>query len=173
MEYALSFPRHLDETVSASDCFWTFFFCVSDLDECSNGTHMCSNNADCHNTMGSYRCTCKDGFSGDGFYCSGHTRNTPLHYILNYIVDFEVIHECILCSRTVFATADSDECAENGNLCESGHCLNLPGGFRCECDMGFIPTPDGKACDGKAVPHRSSWPCWFQTSKLVPVSKLC
>lgn len=45
----------------------------SDMDECSNGSHMCSNNADCHNTVGSYRCTCKDGFSGDGFYCSGHT----------------------------------------------------------------------------------------------------
>lgn len=49
-------------------------FCVSDLDECSNGTHKCNNNAECHNTMGSYRCTCKDGFSGDGFYCSGHSR---------------------------------------------------------------------------------------------------
>lgn len=53
-------------------------FGVSDLDECSNGTHLCSNNADCHNTMGSYRCTCKDGFSGDGFYCSGHTHKTAL-----------------------------------------------------------------------------------------------
>lgn len=48
-------------------------------------------------------------------------------------------------------TADSDECAENSNLCESGHCLNLPGGYRCECDMGFIPTADGKSCDGKTA----------------------
>lgn len=53
----------------------------------------------------------------------------------------------------MITTTDSDECAENGNLCESGHCLNLPGGFRCECDMGFIPTPDGKACEGKAIPN--------------------
>lgn len=53
----------------------------------------------------------------------------------------------------VLTTTDSDECAENSNLCESGHCLNLPGGFRCECDMGFIPTPDGKACEGKATQH--------------------
>lgn len=48
-------------------------FCVADLDECSNGTHKCNNNAECHNTLGSYRCTCKEGFSGDGFFCSGHT----------------------------------------------------------------------------------------------------
>lgn len=59
-------------------------FCVSDLDECSNGTHMCNNNADCHNTMGSYRCTCKDGFSGDGLYCSGHTHTHTQHSITRH-----------------------------------------------------------------------------------------
>lgn len=53
----------------------------------------------------------------------------------------------------VIATTDSDECADNGNLCDSGHCLNLQGGFRCECDMGFIPTSDGKACEGKTIQH--------------------
>lgn len=63
----------------------------------------------------------------------------------------------------VINITDSDECAENGNLCESGHCLNLPGGYRCECDMGFIPTPDGKACEGKAAQHCCSWLSWFQT----------
>lgn len=46
---------------------------------------------------------------------------------------------------------DTDECAENVNLCESGHCLNIAGGYRCECDMGFIPTADGKACEGETL----------------------
>lgn len=71
--------------------------------------------------------------------------------------------------------ADSDECAENSNLCENGHCLNMPGGFRCECDMGFFPTHDGKACEGKAVPHCSvtivkccfsAWRCTFSKQTL-------
>lgn len=48
-------------------------------------------------------------------------------------------------------TADSDECAENSDLCDNGNCLNLPGGYRCECDMGFVPTVDGKACDGETA----------------------
>lgn len=65
------------------NCFWTFFLCISDLDECSNGTHMCNSNADCRNTQGSYRCICKEGFSGDGFFCSGHTYKTG---ILNHII---------------------------------------------------------------------------------------
>lgn len=43
---------------------------------------------------------------------------------------------------------DFDECAENVNLCENGHCLNVAGGYRCDCDMGFIATPDGQACEG-------------------------
>lgn len=76
-------------------------------------------------------------------------------------VPLTMIRVCVMLTRTVLVCghiADTDECAENGNLCESGHCLNMPGGFRCECDMGFFPTSDGKACEGKAVPHRSS--CW-------------
>lgn len=41
-----------------------------------------------------------------------------------------------------------DECADNVNLCENGQCLNAPGGYRCECEMGFTPTEDSKACEG-------------------------
>lgn len=80
--------RRISKTTGIISCVRVITFvlcCVSDLDECSNGTHMCSNNADCHNTMGSYRCACKEGFSGDGFYCSGHTHETHiLHNISAY-----------------------------------------------------------------------------------------
>lgn len=47
-----------------------------------------------------------------------------------------------------------DECADNVNLCENGQCLNAPGGYRCECEMGFTPTEDSKACQG--LPRSSS-----------------
>lgn len=36
-----------------------------------------------------------------------------------------------------------DECVENPTLCENGHCINFPGGYRCQCDMGFM-NPDDK-----------------------------
>lgn len=50
-----------------------------------------------------------------------------------------------------FSPPDVDECADNVNLCENGQCLNAPGGYRCECEMGFNPTEDSKACQGELI----------------------
>ena len=47
-------------------------FVALDIDECTNGTHNCSVNAVCNDTRGSYNCTCKDGFHGDGINCNGN-----------------------------------------------------------------------------------------------------
>lgn len=58
-------------SLSFSYYFFSFLFFFADLDECSNGTHQCSINAQCVNAPGSYRCTCAEGFTGDGFTCSG------------------------------------------------------------------------------------------------------
>ncbi|XP_022778804.1 L-rhamnose-binding lectin CSL3-like, partial [Stylophora pistillata] len=38
--------------------------------ECTSGTHDCDANAECNNTLGSYNCTCKDGFHGNGTRCT-------------------------------------------------------------------------------------------------------
>ncbi|XP_044171458.1 uncharacterized protein LOC114970560 isoform X2 [Acropora millepora] len=40
-----------------------------DIDECSSANE-CHQNATCNNTKGSYNCTCKDGFEGDGKNCT-------------------------------------------------------------------------------------------------------
>ena len=42
----------------------------ADIDECSSANE-CHQNATCNNTKGSYNCTCKDGFEGDGKNCTG------------------------------------------------------------------------------------------------------
>ena len=39
--------------------------CVN-IDECRTDTHICDHNADCDDTDGSFTCTCRDGFTGDG-----------------------------------------------------------------------------------------------------------
>ena len=42
-----------------------------DFDECSTSTPVCVVNANCHNNVGSYICSCKTGFVGDGKTCTG------------------------------------------------------------------------------------------------------
>ena len=46
---------------------------ISDIDECSGDSSPCDENADCTNSDGSYSCTCKQGFDGDGDSCKGIT----------------------------------------------------------------------------------------------------
>jgi len=41
-----------------------------DIDECS-GSNNCHAQATCTNTIGSYTCACKAGYSGNGLNCAG------------------------------------------------------------------------------------------------------
>ena len=40
-----------------------------DENECDMETHNCNHLAVCVNTIGSFTCSCKDGFTGDGYDC--------------------------------------------------------------------------------------------------------
>ena len=42
-----------------------------DIDECELGMDNCDPIARCVNTIGSFRCECPSGYSGDGIVCEG------------------------------------------------------------------------------------------------------
>ena len=46
-------------------------FAVLDIDECSASSPVCDINANCYNTRGSYICTCRTRYTGDGKTCQG------------------------------------------------------------------------------------------------------
>jgi len=48
---------------------------------------------------------------------------------------------------------DINECALNSGLCSNGRCVNIEGGYRCDCFTGFETSPDGKSCQGKEIHH--------------------
>ena len=45
--------------------------CFADVNECAAGEHNCDAKADCNNTEGSFECTCKARYSGNGVDCIG------------------------------------------------------------------------------------------------------
>ena len=47
----------------------TLFLFLLDIDECA--ANPCDVNAACLNTNGSYECSCRPGFEGDGTSCTG------------------------------------------------------------------------------------------------------
>ena len=49
-------------------------FVVLDIDECGASSPVCDINANCSNTRGSYICTCKSGYTGDGKMCQGRMK---------------------------------------------------------------------------------------------------
>ncbi|XP_068231428.1 hemicentin-1-like [Palaemon carinicauda] len=129
-------------------------FC-RDNDECLESTSRCSHG--CANTMGSYACTCTEGYTlgPDGYTCQDVNEcemagvcgprekcdNTPGSYTCTYT-----------CAqgfrRTSSGTAceDINECQDEPNVCDQT-CLNLIGGYRCDCRRGFRLVGQNKCAD--------------------------
>ena len=57
-------------------CLYILFL---DTNECLEGNE-CDVNANCKNLIGTYECTCKPGFIGDGFSCKdGESSSNIFH----------------------------------------------------------------------------------------------
>ena len=52
-------------------CELDILLLVADIDECTDGTHICDSNAACDNDNGTYHCTCGTGYTGNGLTCEG------------------------------------------------------------------------------------------------------
>nr|XP_058960998.1 epidermal growth factor-like protein 6 [Pocillopora verrucosa] len=115
-----------------------------DHDECISGNNACDVNAYCTNTVGSYYCTCKEGYTGDGRSCSD-------------------IDECLsgkhscegntTCNNTIGSYScrckkgyqgnktnctDIDECLKRTHGCDvNAVCNNFLGSYKCTCKDGF------------------------------------
>ncbi|KAL6114700.1 susd1 [Pungitius sinensis] len=84
-----------------------------DKDECQIGaSKICGQHATCHNTYGSYYCTCLAGFSSS---------NNMSVFIPN-----DGTH-----------CQDDDECRVVGACGDGARCRNLEGSFDCSCQLGY------------------------------------
>ena len=72
-------------------------------DTSNNEIQRCHPRATCYNSIGSYRCTCIQGFSGDGFDCSGN-RFKFLIAILKVHRDFNSLFCFLFWSNSILNT---------------------------------------------------------------------
>ncbi|XP_056888695.1 sushi domain-containing protein 1 isoform X1 [Takifugu flavidus] len=102
-----------------------------DKDECQIGANrICGQSTTCHNTYGSYYCTCMSGYSPS---------NNMAVFIPN-----DGTH-----------CQDVDECRIPGLCGDGAQCTNLPGSFECSCQLGyrvqngkepFVPRRENASC---------------------------
>ncbi|XP_060119379.1 fibrillin-2-like [Heteronotia binoei] len=124
----------------------------TDVDECEIGAHNCDLQASCVNVPGSFRCSCKEGWIGNGIKCidlDECSNGTHQCSVNAQCTNAPGSYRCICAEGFTgdgVTCSDIDECAENINLCENGQCLNIPSGYRCECEMGFTPASDSRSC---------------------------
>ncbi|XP_068716558.1 fibropellin-1-like isoform X4 [Montipora foliosa] len=119
--------------------------CEQDIDECSGDKNNCDLNAICTNIEGSYNCTCKEGFVGDGRSCT-HTDEclkSPCHNgatCVNKPGSYEC--ECISGYHGKHCGIDIDEC-QNSSCKNGATCVKKLGSFECRCVRGY----QGKHCN--------------------------
>ncbi|XP_052271799.1 neurogenic locus notch homolog protein 2-like [Dreissena polymorpha] len=97
--------------------------CESDFDECKKG-HPCRNRGPCTNTLGSFSCTCLQGWVGK--QCENET----------------VDPQCMPGWKLPRCTTDIDECSDTSLFTCGSHqlCKNNQGNYTCVCDKGWYST---------------------------------
>ena len=107
--------------------YYIYYYYYVDINECSTNKGGCQHN--CHNTAGSYYCTCYSGWelSSDGKTCTGRDNKIIINRITHIPVD---INEC----------SGSHGCEHN--------CHNTAGSYYCTCNSGWVLASNGRNCQG-------------------------
>ncbi|XP_078382555.1 uncharacterized protein LOC144665226 isoform X6 [Oculina patagonica] len=124
---------------------------ASDIDECSASNPVCDVNANCQNSDGSYSCSCKAGFTGDGKTCADIDECSASNPVCEVNANCKNTPGSHVCSCKAGFTGDGktctdiDECTASVPVCDvNANCQNTPGSHACSCKAGF--SGDGKTC---------------------------
>ncbi|XP_072320675.1 signal peptide, CUB and EGF-like domain-containing protein 2 isoform X4 [Eucyclogobius newberryi] len=126
-------------------------------DPCAEWSDACHIDAICQTTQGSYKCTCRAGFKGDGKHCEDidecdldhnggcvhECNNIPGNYRCTCYDGFHLAHDGHNC-------LDVDECKFNNGGCQHT-CVNTMGSYECQCKDGFFLSDNQHTCIHRSV----------------------
>lgn len=95
-------------------------FLISDNNECCEQPDICGGNAECVDTIGSYNCICKEGYT--------KTANSEYEQLLIALRTGSHFRNC----------TDTNECEPVNPCPKFSVCNNTVGSFECICIDGYI-----------------------------------
>ncbi|XP_061278394.1 adhesion G protein-coupled receptor E1 isoform X4 [Bos javanicus] len=139
-------------------------FTCTDINEClSHG--VCPEHSECTNSLGSYRCSCKVGFTSGNSTCEdvdecANPRSCPEHSTChNSLGSYSCVCNPGFQSRSGKKSfqgpgemcQDIDECSQTPPTCgPNSSCRNLPGRYECSCLTGFSSPTGNNWIPGKS-----------------------
>jgi len=100
----------------------------------------------CTNTIGSFTCACKTGYSGNGVTCNG-TFCSWLEFHFQYFFFPFPFFFFLSFFFEIKWNIDINECStNNGGCATTAKCTNTIGSFTCACNSGY--DGDGFNCEG-------------------------
>ena len=130
-------------TITCSDGFDSLNGRCVDKDECKAGLHDCDFNADCVNTSGGFKCSCRSGFEENGAYCD------DINECQNENACGLLFNGKMNCENTLGSYSCSPSCNEGFKL-DGNQCINKPLG--CDRDIVII--------------RQAMTKCWMRTANV-------
>ena len=121
-----------------------------DFDECKKHNGFCYENLHCMNTVGSYNCGCRSGYTYFTKINWDLFINEPYCVDIDECMNEETCPKMSACKNTDGSyicqctqgfgghlCEDIDECNQTSTCDENAVCLNTEGNFICSCNLGF------------------------------------
>ncbi|XP_012935927.1 uncharacterized protein LOC101854936, partial [Aplysia californica] len=133
---------------------WKGESCSQDVNECAEKEQPCPDNQVCSNTVGSYTCSCDEGFATVNGTCLDinecldvidHSCSLKIEECVNTVGSFDCVCRKGYARGENGTCEDIDECATKSHRCEH-KCENTEGSHNCKCLLGYRLDKDRSSC---------------------------